>query len=484
MATDYKSKIATGEAINEIAKQIKKKLMGDSNLILSKWLPGYVDDVVEFNTTVEFDSVQDLDWETQEGFQTAPMADLATDEVITGLYYDTKKGVFYMETATEDLDAQVTTIRYYFTWSEIEGYPYPDSETFSSTKKSISVGGTTINATTMTPNVIYKAQVKSYILGDSDNVEELTTGKLYVQPETQKIYRWSGSTLVLVGNGEEVDLSEVTEAINNLEEENNTQDTEISLIKDTVFAEQKSVPAPSIKISWTFQNNAGSTVEGVNESSDATKPTLERGYKATYSASYSWTNPDSNKYKNPTAASGNWTTLTSDGVESDMISDTITATSSSKSISITLSAPKTGLMVSGSKVIPATGNDTASASKSVTFLPRIYYGWSDEAPAGDTAADTIKDLLNKLQNEATFNSPASKPSGTQYYVFAYPKEWGTINKILMDNADPVTTTFSNNNEVKITNAAGAEYDYYVSVTAAPQKEESFNTNVSFSFYFN
>jgi hypothetical protein len=255
-------------------------------------------------------------------------------------------------------------------------------------------------------------------------------------------------------------------------------------VYDAVFAEQKSVPTPAIKISWTFQNNAGSTVEGVNESTDSTNPILERGYKATYSASYSWTNPDSDKYKNPIAASGSWTTLTLDGVESDVISHTITATSSNKSVNVTLSAPKTGLMVSGNKVIPATGNDTASASKSVTFLPRIYYGWSDAIPTGDTAADTIKKLLNKLQNEATFNSPASKPDGTQYYVFAYPKEWGTINKILMDNADPVTTTFSNNNEVKIVNAAGVEHTYYVSVTVAPQKEESFNANVSFSFYFN
>lgn len=309
---------------------------------------------------------------------------------------------------------------------------------------------------------------------DGSNGVIPVSGKVYLDTTTNKTYRWSGTQLAPIGDNLALGETAATAYPGNKGKE----------VYDAVFAEQKSVPTPAIKISWTFQNNAGSTVEGVNESTDSTNPILERGYKATYSASYSWTNSNSAKYKNPIAASGSWTTLTLDGADSEMISDTIIATSSNKSVNVTLSAPKTGLMVSGNKVIPATGNDTASASKSVTFLPRIYYGWSDAIPTGDTAADTIKKLLNKLQNEATFNSPASKPDGTQYYVFAYPKEWGTINKILMDNADPVTTTFSNNNEVKIANAAGVEHTYYVSVTVAPQKEESFNANVSFSFYFN
>lgn len=219
---------------------------------------------------------------------------------------------------------------------------------------------------------------------------------------------------------------------------------------DAIYEGDKTLVTPVISSQWTIKNQNGDTVTLSGVSLTSNNITIEKGYKVDYSGTFKWTH--NSTYKDPTSVSGNYgTTLPGNNTSSDPVSyQNVSATTT---YTATLSAPKRGLMVSGTKVLPASGNDTSSATAKVTFQDRRFYG------ATITGGNIIGLTSNLTASRAlTVNNITTNTS--QYYCYAYPKSLGALTAIIQNGAQPIIDAF-NRTEVTITNDAGLSIVYYV-----------------------
>lgn len=190
--------------------------------------------------------------------------------------------------------------------------------------------------------------------------------------------------------------------------------------------------------------------------------TVPVGATVTYSGTWSWKHDDSKK--DPQTVTGQWgNSLPASGVTSAACA---TQTKTSDTVgtfdiaTVTLSAPKAGLMLKDQKIIKAEGNDYTSASATVSFLDNIFYG---PVTVPNPSASVIAKLPTQLLNTKNATVTA-KTTTSQYYCYAYPKSYGELSTIVMDGADPIKDNFRAVQTVSVTNKAGLTKDYYVYVS--------------------
>lgn len=227
--------------------------------------------------------------------------------------------------------------------------------------------------------------------------------------------------------------------------------------------------SPEIRGRWSVFNAAGTVVESMG--SPSTSLSLENGYQASWTGSFSYPAAKAGQ-KVPTSVSGNWTALPAANTPSATYK-TPEKVKTDTTISATIAAAKTGLMVSGTDVKPASGNDTKTASSSVHFYHRRYFGL---ASTSSITADVIKGLSKTdLNNSRTAKLTGISATDAQYYVIAYPKAMGELTKIVQNGATPLLNGGFVKSEVTVTNAAGASIVYLVYRTVNPGalKDNSF-----------
>lgn len=216
-------------------------------------------------------------------------------------------------------------------------------------------------------------------------------------------------------------------------------------------------------------NAAGTVVESMGSSSTSLQ--LENGYQASWTGSFLYPAAKEGQ-KVPTSVSGNWTALPAANTPSATYK-TPEKVKTDTTISATIAAAKTGLMVVGSDVKPASGNDTKTASANVHFYHRRYFGL---ASVSNITADVIKGLSKTdLNNSRTAKLTGISATDAQYYVIAYPKAMGELTKIVQNGATPLLNGGFEKSEVTVTNAAGASIVYLVYRTVNPGalKDNSF-----------
>lgn len=211
---------------------------------------------------------------------------------------------------------------------------------------------------------------------------------------------------------------------------------------------------PTLTGSWKVYKNDNSEV--------IPTPTfpIEKGFKAKYTGTWKW--QTSAGKKNPTKTSGTWgTTLPASGIASSSFTspDYVTTNTTYNQI---VYAPKLGLMVSGTNVTPAKGDDSKSVNTSVSFSDRVYYGTVTTKTPNEA---TIKDLTTFLGSKAKTISGVTT-NASQYYCYTYPKSLGTLSTIIQDGAQPVLNAFTKS-ELTITNAAGVQVALYLYVSNNP-----------------
>ena len=220
----------------------------------------------------------------------------------------------------------------------------------------------------------------------------------------------------------------------------------------------KELVSPEVSGTWTVFKNDGQTRVST---SDAKTLDVENGHVVSWSGTYKWTATEGKK--NPTAVSGDWTTLTASGENSTSLRKL--PLTSDTTISATLSAPKTGLMVSGSSVELASGNDTKTDSVKVSFKHRRYWGL---VSSSSVTADAVKKLSGTdLNNSRTAKLTGISATDSQYYVIAYPKAMGELTKIVQNGATPLLSGGFVKSEVTVVNDAGASVAYLVYRTEKP-----------------
>lgn len=230
---------------------------------------------------------------------------------------------------------------------------------------------------------------------------------------------------------------------------------------DGIFAGNLALPTPSLSGTWSYFNNAGEAVT----ITPAAGNKVEKGYQAQWVGTYSWTHDDAKKDPTQVQSGSNWSDLPASGVESSSYDSG--KVSSNTTIKVGIQAAKTGLMVVGSDVKPASGFDTTTASTSVTFLDRLYYGVCTKS-ATEIEETDIKALAGtELISSRAKTITSISCDSSQYYVYAYPSSLGALSTIIQDGATPVLGAFTQVTTISITNDAGKNIDLYVYVSNNP-----------------
>lgn len=219
--------------------------------------------------------------------------------------------------------------------------------------------------------------------------------------------------------------------------------------------------SPVVTSRWTIRKQDGTQVATKTDNAIS----LENGAKADYSGTFLYPAADA-AHKAPASCDGAFgTTLPEPGTPSAAL--TKTGLTANTSLTVNLYAPKSGLEVSGGKVVKAAGEDKTSATASVSFYHRRYWGVSSDAAADITTLTS--ELSNARAKAITFDC-----SGGRYFYYAYPKALGTATWKVggFDVSDNVLT------ETTVTNEYGLAVTYYVYRSKNLLTDPSVNAEIS------
>lgn len=220
---------------------------------------------------------------------------------------------------------------------------------------------------------------------------------------------------------------------------------------------------PVIKGEWNFYDNNGFPLV-ITPAPNKENPKIEKGYKARFTGVYSWRSELGKKNPVKVTSDSSWKSLPPDGTSSSPLESQMF--SSDSSVVAGIQAPKTGLIVVGEIVKLAEGDDKEYDRRSVTFLDRIYYGFSTKSSAEIGESD-----IKKLRNTTLSNSRGRvlddiSAGEDEYFIYSYPKSMGPLSQIIQNYAQPVLTAFTQK-EIKLTSEPGLVIDMYVYTSNNP-----------------
>ena len=125
------------------------------------------------------------------------------------------------------------------------------------------------------------------------------------------------------------------------------------------------------------------------------------------------------------------------------------------------------------KVTDNSGNAITKTTNSFTFVYPYYYGVCDEGTTIN--GDLIKSLTKSVTSKGT--KTVTYTTNNQRMIFAYPKSYGVITKILDPNSFDVTSTFTMS-QITIIGLDGTGQSYYVYVNS-PSTVSNFNMKFSY-----
>lgn len=291
-----------------------------------------------------------------------------------------------------------------------------------------------------------------------------SSGKIFIDVDSNKSYRWSGSELVEISSS--VSLGETAstaypgdKGAANAKKINGILNGDLPL-------------APlSITPSWKVYTQTGKVFTSPSTSDLSTI----YGYKVTFAGKYKWTKDDA--HKAPTAvAGGDWAAkpLPASGEFSEEI--TVDNITSDRTFTAKVSAKKRGLVLVNGIIRQAdsTDLDYSSASARVHFQYKCVAALVTEAAP---SASTLTSLLTSV----IFPTPSRKyelrdgkskvatgvtTNSTNYYMYAYPSVLGNLSKIVMNDATPLLDGGFNLTKVTVTDPETKkelEYNVYTSM---------------------
>ena len=284
--------------------------------------------------------------------------------------------------------------------------------------------------------------------GTRENYQELNGnpygGKIFVEMNTNKTYRWGGTELVEISSGG-VSLGETSstayagdKGAKNAKDIKAIMDGDLPLVGVTIGKKSLS-ESGGISSPWTVKTADGKNV--LTPSGIGNLNTLY-GYTVTFSGSYMWKKTEG--YKDPTAVNGgNWASkaLPASGVWSDEV--TVDNITEDTVITASVKAPKQGLiLVDGCiKASDGTAMDSKSATLKVHFDYKVVMG----AVGAALTVSSLQSKLSALGQGGDYYQQSGKSkvvtgvstTASQYYVYAYPSKLGKLSRITMNDATPL-----------------------------------------------
>jgi len=166
-----------------------------------------------------------------------------------------------------------------------------------------------------------------------------------------------------------------------------------------------------------------------------------------------------------------------------------TGLSSGTTYTTTISKPKTGLIVSGSQVIAATGSDSTPVSASLAFSNVFYYGYANIGSASISLTQTDVDTYDSVTLQSIVEGLGNYKFGTKAQkfasndggagsrlVFAYPSSLGDLSSLTVtpypESIPPPTVSstltafIKRTSALSITTISGALVSYTVYIAVA------------------
>lgn len=454
--------------------------LDESDKVPSRYLPSYVDDVVEIEDRLKIIGVDDTDY-SEDAMQGELMDFLDTissstyskregDDVM-GVYYINYYGLFVLKVISEE--DGVSSETHYFSWEPItEGEGdnavviYPDSSDYGVVKSVAITNGSVSITQGVTASEWYfynQINTQDYYAVDTDgNLSKYAfeSGKIYLNKSLNKTYRWSGSQLVEVGGGVALGETAETAFAGNKGKE----------VYDAVFTKNMPVVTPTIVVeSLTATDQSGNPITAPEKSSSVT---IERGIKLTYKVGFKWNSASG--YKDPVeiVQGTTWYDSSKDkgGLPQKGAISAYKQATVENAVTLTakVAAPKIGLMVdANNNVTKAEGNDEASATFKVSLTYRRFFGEIDNGAIINEAL--IKGLSSEL-NTSRGKTIAINVDNSHQYVYAYESALGeaSIAKGVEDDK-----AFWDTGTLSITNQYGKTITYrYYACTAGAYKGAS------------
>lgn len=216
----------------------------------------------------------------------------------------------------------------------------------------------------------------------------------------------------------------------------NNQQVEIDLAATTLVT-------PVIVSRWNIYKSDGTTqfvpttISGstVGTFSTSTSVTVPVGCVVQYTGTSSIPAATTG-YSIPSTVTGSYTFSS---ISYPVVSATLSTTiSTSTTYTTTITKPKTGLIVSGSQVIAATGSDATSVSTQITFSNLFYFGYLDIGPISLNISQVEVDAVIAAQVEGLGNYRfggkaqsfvSNDGDAGSRLVFAYPSSLGDLTTL-------------------------------------------------------
>lgn len=342
----------------------------------------------------------------------------------------------------------------------------------SGTKKFYATKGVEVeDSSSLTPEGTAKPKLLEVYSNwsEKDNFHDTTgkpsSGKIFIDVDSNKSYRWSGSELVEISSS--VSLGE-------------TASTAYPGDKGAANAEKINgilngdLPLASLSItaSWKAYTQTG---EAITYPSTANLSTIY-GYKVTFAGKYKWTKDDA--HKAPTAvAGGDWSgkALPASGEFSEEI--TVADITSDRTFTAKVSAKKQGLVLANGIIRQAdsTDLDYSSASAKVHFQYKcVAASVTEAAPSASTLTSLLTSTVGptgvskkyELRDGKSKTATGVTTNSSSYYMYAYPSVLGNLSKIVMNDATPLLDGGFNLTKVTVTDPETKkelEYNVYTSV---------------------
>ena len=266
-------------------------------------------------------------------------------------------------------------------------------------------------------------------------------GKIYVDVNTNKSYRWSGSLMVEMSSGG-VMLGE-TSSTAYAGDKGVRNAMDIAAMKEgdrplVGLLVSRFNPAGAAISPWTIKKADGT----VGPTTTATgNLTTTYGYSVDFSGNYIWKKTEG--YKDPTAVNGgDWASkpLPASGVPSELIS--VDGITEDRVFTASYKAKKQGLILKDG-IIKAAG-DSDFDSKSISVRVHFRYKTVACSASDIPTLRTLEEMLSKansskwkLQDGRNGVLTGVTTSESDHFVYAYPSKLGGLTKITMNDATPL-----------------------------------------------
>ena len=219
--------------------------------------------------------------------------------------------------------------------------------------------------------------------------------------------------------------------------------------------ESKTLVAPVISSTWTLTKLDGTAYSPPVVTTPAV--TVDVGVRANLTSTYQYPVPNSTQGL-PTAVTGNYgITLPGPATPSNPLN--AAGLTNNVTYSVTLVKPKSGLTVVGSQVVVATGNDSATASTSITFSNKLYYGTTTKSSNildSDVLALPSEFRANRLKTFTSFGG-----GGTRILI-GVPTSFGVASFKVNGLANTAFTRVRSNTDFVNAGGGTIKLDVYLS----------------------